>query len=110
MNYFLFEYKATVERAGSFEAAAVIKALEGHRYQLLKDPQVWRDFDHQSVQTVYVVRCKPRDEVVKNKYNLNYFEIIDSLPGNMAACTRREWNKTRNAAGKLARLEKLPGE
>lgn len=106
----LFEYKAAVERAGSFDAPAVIKALEGHRYQLLKDPQVWRDFDHQSVQTVYVVRCKPRDEVVKNKYNLDYFEIIDSLPGDMAACTRREWNKTRDAAGKLARLEKLPGE
>jgi ABC-type branched-subunit amino acid transport system substrate-binding protein len=106
----LFEYKAAVERAGSFEAAAVIKALEGHRYQLLKDQQVWRDFDHQSIQTVYVVRCKPRDEVVKNKYNLDYFEIIDSLPGDMAACTRREWNKTRDAAGKLARLEKLPGE
>lgn len=106
----LFEYKAAVERAGSFETAAVIKALEGHRYQLLKDQQVWREFDHQSVQTVYVVRCKPRDEVVKNKYNLDYFEIIDSLPGNMAACTRREWNKTREAAGKLARLEKLPGE
>ena len=106
----LFEYKAAVERAGSFETAAVIKALEGHRYQLLKDQQVWREFDHQSVQTVYVVRCKPRDEVVKNKYNLDYFEIIDSLPGNMAACTRREWNKARDAAGKLARLEKLPGE
>ncbi|BBO72904.1 ABC transporter substrate-binding protein [Desulfosarcina widdelii] len=106
----LFEYKAAVERAGSFDAPTVIKALEGHRYQLLKDPQVWRDFDHQSVQTVYVVRCKPRDEVVKNKYNLDYFEIIDSLPGDMAACTRREWNKTRDAAGKLARLEKLPGE
>jgi len=106
----LFEYKAAVERAGSFETAAVIKALEGHRYQLLKDQQIWRDFDHQSVQTVYVVRCKPRNEVVKNKYNLDYFEIIDSLPGKMAACTRREWNRARDAAGKLARLEKLPGE
>jgi ABC-type branched-subunit amino acid transport system substrate-binding protein len=106
----LYEYKSAVERAGSFDSEKVIKALEGHRYQLLKDEQVWRDFDHQSVQTVYVVRCKPRDEVVKNRYNLDYFEIIDHLPGKMAACSRQEWNDVRKAAGKMTRLEKLPGE
>jgi ABC-type branched-subunit amino acid transport system substrate-binding protein len=100
----LYEYKSAVERAGSFDTDQVIKALEGHRYKLLKDEQVWRDFDHQSVQTVYVVRCKPRDEVVKNKYNLDYFEIIDSLPGHMAVRTRQEWNEIRRAAGKPAHL------
>jgi len=105
----MHEYKAAVERAGTFDAPKVIKALEGHRYQLLKDQQVWRDFDHQSVQTVYVVRCKPRDEVVKNKYNLDYFEIIDSLSGDKAAITRKEWNAVRRAAGKPTHLEKLPG-
>ncbi len=106
----LYEYKAAVERAGSFESKKVVTALEGHRYKLLKDEQVWRDFDHQSVQTVYVVRCKPRDEVVKNKYNLDYFEIIDSLSGPMAVRTRQEWRAVRKAAGKPTRLEKLPGE
>ncbi len=101
----MHEYKSAVERAGSFESAKVIKALEGHRYQLLKDQQVWRNFDHQSVQTVYVVRCKPREEVVKNKYNLDYFEIIDSLPGDLAAITRQEWHDVRRKAGKPTRLE-----
>ena len=100
----MHEYKSAVERAGSFESKKVIKALEGHRYQLLKDQQVWRNFDHQSVQTVYVVRCKPREEVVKNKYNLDYFEIIDSLPGDLAAITRQEWHDVRRKAGKPTRL------
>jgi ABC-type branched-subunit amino acid transport system substrate-binding protein len=106
----MYEYKSAVERAGAFDAANVIKGLEGHRYQLLKDEQVWRDFDHQSIQTVYVVRCKPREEVVKNKYNLDYFEIIDSLPGHMAARTHQEWKAVRKMAGKPTHLEKLPGE
>jgi branched-chain amino acid transport system substrate-binding protein len=106
----MYEYKAAVERAGSFDSARVIRALEDHPYQLLKDKQAWRDFDHQSVQTVYVVRCKPRDEVIKNKYNLDYFDIIDSLPGNLAVITRREWNDARKAAGKPTHLERLPGE
>jgi len=45
----MYEYKSAVERAGSFDAADVILALEGHDYELLKDQQHWRDFDHQSV-------------------------------------------------------------
>jgi ABC-type branched-subunit amino acid transport system substrate-binding protein len=96
----LYEYKAAVERAGSFDTAAVIKALEGHEYSLLKDKQVWRDFDHQSVQTVYAVKCKSQAEVLKDKYKLDYFEILSSLPGEEAVRTRTEWNAVREKAGK----------
>jgi ABC-type branched-subunit amino acid transport system substrate-binding protein len=101
----LYEYKAAVERAGSFDTPAVIKALEGHEYQLLKDKQIWRDFDHQSIQTVYAVKCKPQAEVLKDKYKLDYFEIISSLPGEKAFRTRQEWNAVRTAAGKPTHLE-----
>jgi ABC-type branched-subunit amino acid transport system substrate-binding protein len=106
----LYEYKAAVERAGSFDSPAVIKALEGHEYKLLKDTQVWRDFDHQSVQTVYMVRCKPEVEVLKDKYKLDYFEILSSMPGKEAVRTREEWNAVRVEAGKPTHLEALPGE
>jgi hypothetical protein len=71
---------------------------------------VWRDFDHQSVQTVYAVKCKPEPIVLKDKYNQDYFEILSSLPGDEAVRTRAEWNAVRKAAGKPTHLEKLPGE
>lgn len=106
----LHEYKAAVERAGSFEAAAVIKALEGHPYQILKDQQRWRRFDHQSVQTVYIVRCNPPSVVLEDKYHLDYFEIIDHIPGSEAFRTRTEWNAARRAAKQPIYLEPLPGE
>ncbi len=106
----LYEYKNAVERAGTFDTPAVIKALEGHAYTLLKDRQVWRAFDHQSVQTMYAVKCKPAEEVKKDKYHLDYFEIIDSLSGEKAAITQEEWTAQRLAAGKPASLEKLLGE
>lgn len=106
----LYEYKAAVERAGTFDSPAVIKALEGHEYTLLKDKQYWRDFDHQSIQTVYAVRCKPEVEVLKDKFKLDYYEIIASMPGDQAFCTREEWNGARLAAGKPTTLEALPGE
>jgi ABC-type branched-subunit amino acid transport system substrate-binding protein len=102
----LHEYKAAVERANSFDSASVIRALEGHEYELLKDKQQWREFDHQSVQTVYAVKCNPRNVVLKDKYKLDYFEIISSLPGEQAVCTRDEWKAARQAAGKPQTLAK----
>ena len=86
----------------------VIRALEGHEYQLLKDKQRWRDFDHQSVQTVYAVRGKPKGQVLNDKFRLDYFEIISSLPGDQAVQSRDEWNAVRIAAGKATELESLP--
>jgi branched-chain amino acid transport system substrate-binding protein len=106
----LHEYKAAVERAGTFDSPAVIKALEGHEYQILKDKQVWRKFDHQSVQTVYTVKIKPAAQIMKDKYKLDYFEIMDSMPGSEAAITLKEWQAHRAESGKPAQLEKLPGE
>jgi len=99
-----------VERAGSFDTPAVIKALEGHEYTLLKDKQQWRDFDHQSVQTVYAVKCNPAPVVTKDKYKLDYFDILSAVPGSKVVRTRSEWNAVREKAGKPTHLEKLPGE
>ncbi len=104
------QYRDAVQRAGSLDGARVVKALEGHSYTMLKDPQVWRDFDHQSLQSVFAVRGNPADVVVKDKYKLAYFEIIDSLSGAEAAKTRAEWNAERKSAGKPTALEKLPGD
>ncbi|MBN1213066.1 MAG: substrate-binding protein [candidate division Zixibacteria bacterium] len=103
----LYEYKDAVERAKGFEAAKVIQALEGHTYQLLKDPQTWRAFDHQSIQTVFAVKCKPQAEVLKDKYKLDYFEIISKIGGEQAAISKEEWIAARKAANLSAQLEPL---
>ncbi|MFH1998679.1 MAG: substrate-binding protein [Planctomycetota bacterium] len=101
----LYQYKDAVERAACFDSDAVRKALENHRYTLLKDEQYWREFDHQSVQTVYAVRCKPASEVKKDPFGLDFFEIIETMPGDIAFRTREEWNEVRISAGKPTYLE-----
>ncbi|MBN2021305.1 MAG: substrate-binding protein [Pirellulales bacterium] len=103
----LFEFKDAVERANSFDGDQIVTALEGHEYQSLKDKQQWRDFDHQSVQTVYAVKCKPEAEVLKDKFKLDYFEVLSAMPGDEAVCTRAEWDAARKAAGKPTELEPL---
>ena len=104
----LHEFKAAAERANTLNSAAIIKTLEGHKYTLLKDEQTWRGFDHQSVQTVYAVKCKPESVVLKDKFKMDYFEVISSLSGDEAFRTREEWDAARKAAGKPLNLEELP--
>jgi ABC-type branched-subunit amino acid transport system substrate-binding protein len=106
----LFEYKDAVERAGSFKTSKVVQALEGHTYKQLKDPQTWRAFDHQSLQTIFMVKCKPREMVIKDPYQQDYFEIIHSLPGKDTAITFEEWRGDRIKAGKPITLEQFKDE
>jgi len=102
----MYQYKEAVERAGGFDTKAVIEMLEGHKYTLLKDEQVWRAFDHQSIQTVYAVRCKPEAQVLKDKYKQDYFEIIKAMAGEKAARSKDRWARTRKATGlHLAELQ-----
>lgn len=100
----VYQYKDAVERAGTTDTKALIKALEGHSYTLLKDKQQWRAFDHQNLQTVYVVRCKPRLEVMKDELRSDFFEVVGSLEGEKAAQTFDEWKAERAAANKPPHL------
>ncbi|OGV67590.1 MAG: hypothetical protein A2498_16005 [Lentisphaerae bacterium RIFOXYC12_FULL_60_16] len=116
----LYEYKSAVERVGSFDPARVIRDLEasnykflviekprGHEYTLLKDKQVWRAFDHQSLQTVYVVKCRPPESVGRDRFKMDYFEIIGSLAGDHAERSLAEWQASRAKAGMPGQLERL---
>jgi branched-chain amino acid transport system substrate-binding protein len=99
------QYKEAVERAKSFDTPAVIKALEGHKYVGLKDEQYWREWDHQSVQSVYAIKCKKAEEVKKDKHQLDYYEVINKMKGEDAAITLAEWSAARSKVGAQAALE-----
>jgi ABC-type branched-subunit amino acid transport system substrate-binding protein len=99
------QYKEAVERAKTFETKAVIKSLEGHTYTGLKDPQQWRAWDHQSVQTVYAVKCKPAAEVKKSTYQQDYFTIINVMKGDEAFVDKTEWTEIRDMVGMKPELD-----
>ncbi len=101
----LYQYKEAVERAGTFDTKTIIASLENYKYTSLKDEQQWRGFDHQSVQTVYVVTCKKSEEVQKDKFKQDFFKIIDTLPGEKAVRSKDLWQQIRKNAGKPSELE-----
>ncbi len=101
----LHQYKEAVERAGTFDTKALINVLENHKYVSLKDEQQWRALDHQSMQTVYIVKCRKADNVQKDKFQQDYFDIIDTLSGKEAIRSKEFWQQVRKAAGKPLELE-----
>jgi ABC-type branched-subunit amino acid transport system substrate-binding protein len=101
----LYQYKDAVERAETFDAKKVIAALEGHAFVSLKGKQLWRAFDHQAIQPVYTVRCKPAAEVRRDTFKEDYFEILYKMDGDEAARSKEHWLKLRKEAGKPDELE-----
>lgn len=106
----LHQYKEAVERAKTFETKAVITSLEGHSYTGLKDQQQWRAWDHQSVQTVYAVKCKPATEVKQSKYQQDYFNVINVMKGDEAAVDKIEWSEIREMVGMKPELDEYHPE
>jgi branched-chain amino acid transport system substrate-binding protein len=96
----VYQWADAAERANSLDSAALIKALENHRYSLLKGPQQWRAFDHQNLQRIYAVKVKSRSEVMKDPLKQDYFDIVDQMDGAQAAPSLEEWQAERQAAGK----------
>lgn len=101
----VYQWADAAQRAKSLDSEALIKALEGHRYQLLKGPQEWRAFDHQNLQTVYAVKVKARTEVLKDPLKQDYFEIVDRLDANQTTPSLAEWQAERRAAGQPLTLQ-----
>lgn len=99
------QWADAAKRANSLDSETLIKALEGHRYTLLKDEQQWRAFDHQNLQTVYAVRVKPRDEVLKDPLKQDYFEIVDRLDASSALPSLAQWQAERRAGSQPPTLQ-----
>jgi ABC-type branched-subunit amino acid transport system substrate-binding protein len=93
----LMLYKWAVEKTNSFDAVKLIPALEGHTFTSLKDEETIRAWDHQTIQTVYVVRGK--GETRNDKWDV--FEVLDSFSGAGLVRTREE---------NPVQLQPLPGE
>lgn len=68
-----------IEAAGSTDIDAVIAAMEGLRYDKYKGVQYYRQCDHQSVQSVYIVESKPQAKMT-NEYDV--VEIVHIEPAS----------------------------
>lgn len=74
-----------VRRAGTTDTASVIKALEGHQFDGLKEGRSYfRDWDHQHVQDVLVGKAYGKE------LGLGHYEILATVPGDAVAGSREQ--------------------
>lgn len=72
-----------VQRAGTTDTGAVIKALEGHEFDGLKEGRSYfRAWDHQHVQDVLA------GEAYGKELGLGHYKILATVPGDAVAGTR----------------------
>ncbi|MBM4124592.1 MAG: hypothetical protein FJ246_06530 [Nitrospira sp.] len=72
-----------VQRAGTTDTAAVIKALEGYQFDGLKEgPSYFRAWDHQHVQDVLVGQAYGKE------LGLGHYKILATVPGETVAGTQ----------------------
>jgi ABC-type branched-subunit amino acid transport system substrate-binding protein len=89
------QWADAVRRSASLDSERLIRALEDHRYSLLKGPQQWRAFDHQNVQSIYAVRVRTRSQIMQDPLKQDYFEIIHRMSGETATPSHDEWQQER---------------
>ena len=71
-----------MQRAGTTDSAALIKALEGHEFDGLKEGRSYfRSWDHQHVQDVLV------GEAFGKEMGLGHYKILTTVPGDVVAGT-----------------------
>lgn len=75
-------YKWAVEEVKSFDPKKIIPVLEGHSFVGLKDKETIRSWDHQTIQSVYVVRGR-RAEEMKSMWHV--FEVLEAFQGEKVA-------------------------
>ncbi len=76
-----------VKKAGTTDTDAVIDALEELKYDKYKGTQYYRKCDHQSVQSVFIMRSKSESEMA-NEYDV--FDIVHTDPASeevLRSCT-----------------------
>lgn len=82
----LMLYKWAVEKIKSFDPKRIIPQLEGHTFEGLKDQETIRTWDHQTIQSVYVVKGK--GDQAKNFFDV--FEVLETYTGEDLAQSREE--------------------
>ncbi len=82
------EWAQAAAKAQDFYADdLIILALEGRKFTLLKDEEQWRDWDHQAISSVLILRGKA-EKKASGPWDL--FEIVDTVPGVKVVPTREE--------------------
>jgi ABC-type branched-subunit amino acid transport system substrate-binding protein len=78
----IYQWKGGIERAGSLDPDKFIAKMEGYHFTATKEPEYWRAFDHQGINSCMVLEGVP----VKSRANVYAFaRVLEVHPGDAVA-------------------------
>jgi branched-chain amino acid transport system substrate-binding protein len=83
----IMTYADAVKKAGTTDAKAVIKALEGTKFTVLKGEEYYRDWDHQAMTSTLILEGKGAGE---QSGEWDCVKIIDEVPGEKVAPSKED--------------------
>lgn len=78
----MFQWKAGVERAGSLDPKTFVAKMEGYHFSATKDPEYWRAFDHQGINSVLVLEGIP---LAQRTSKFAYAKVLEVHDGDSVA-------------------------
>ncbi len=78
----MYQWKAGVERAGSPDPKKFVEKMEGYHFTATKDPEYWRAFDHQGINSVLVLEGIPR---AQRTSKFAYAKVLEVHDGDSVA-------------------------
>ncbi|MDQ2858318.1 MAG: ABC transporter substrate-binding protein [Candidatus Eremiobacteraeota bacterium] len=78
----MYQWKGGIERAGSLDPIKFIGKMENYHFTATKEPEYWRAFDHQGINSVLVLEGLP---VKDRKSPYAYGKVLEVHQGDIVA-------------------------
>jgi ABC-type branched-subunit amino acid transport system substrate-binding protein len=78
----MYQWKAGIERSGSLDPAKFIAKMEGYHFTATKEPEYWRTFDHQGINSCLVLEGLPASQ---RENQFAYAKVLEIHEGDAVA-------------------------
>jgi ABC-type branched-subunit amino acid transport system substrate-binding protein len=89
----MYQWKAGIERSGSLDPAKFIEKMENYHFTATKEPEYWRAFDHQGVNSCLVLEGVPAAQRTGDFGPFAFGKVLEvhdgesvSIPRSASAC------------------------
>jgi len=78
----MYQWKSGIERSGSLDPAKFIAKMEGYHFTATKEPEYWRSWDHQGINSCLVMEGVP---IANRKDPFAYANVLQVYGGDAVA-------------------------
>ena len=86
----IYQWKGGVERSGSLDPAKFIAKMEGYHFTATKEPEYWRSWDHQGINSCLVLEGVPMAQRGNDYPAFAYAKVLEIHDGESVSIPQSE--------------------